>query len=62
MGYIKNKVYGEPLRTMAELKTKIHQSIQIIDQETLKKVFKNMKTRLNFVIREQGRQFEHLMN
>ena len=39
---------------MAELKTKVHQKIQTIDQETLKNVFENMKTRLNFVLRERG--------
>ena len=41
-------------RKMAELKTKIHQKIQTIDQETLKNVFKNRTTRMNFVLREQG--------
>ena len=47
---------------MAELKTEIPSAIQTIYQETLKKVLKNIKTRLNFVVRERGWQFEHLMN
>ena len=47
---------------MTELNTKIHQKIQTTDQETFKIVFKNMKTRLKFVVRDRGSQFEHLIN
>ena len=35
-GYIKGKVYREHSRTMTKIKTMIHQTIQIIDQGTLK--------------------------
>ena len=62
VGYIRDKGYRETTRTMAELKTKTHQRIQTTDQETLKNIFKNMKTRLNFVVREQDRQSDCLIH
>ena len=34
-----------------ELKTKIQEAIRVINEDTLKRVFKNMKIRLNFVRR-----------
>ena len=37
---------------MAEIKKKINQLIQTIDQEALEIFFKSMKTQLNFVVRE----------
>ena len=47
---------------MSELKMKIPRKIQTINQETLKNIFKNMRTQLDFVVGERGRQFEHLMS
>lgn len=61
-GYIKDIVYRNPPRTISELKTKIGQAIRSINEDMLHRVFENMKTRLNFVIRERGGAFEHLMN
>ena len=62
LGCIKDKLSGDLLRTMVELKTNIHRPILTIDQETSKNVFKNMKTWLNVFVRDQGRQFERFMN
>ena len=39
---------------MVQLKTKIQQTIQTIDQEIWKNVFENTKTRLNFVVQLHG--------
>ena len=60
--YIKDKVYRDPPQTIEELKAKIRVAIRSINQETLQKVFRSMKTRLGFVVRERGGHFEHLMN
>lgn len=49
MDFLKDSVYTEHTRMMAELKTQIHQTIKTEYQETLKNVFKNMKAQLNFV-------------
>ena len=52
--YIEESEFREPPRTIAGLKTKIYQIIQTVNQESLKNVFKNMKTQLNFVVRERA--------
>ena len=59
---LKDIVYWDPSQTIKELKTKIREGIRVINENTLKRVFKNIKTRLGFVIREKGRHFEHIMN
>ena len=46
---------------VGKLKTNINQTIQNVDQETLECVFKNMKTRLNFVVWQWGWKFERLV-
>lgn len=61
-GYIKDRVYRDTPRTLAELKAKIETITQSITEETLQNVLKNMKMRLDFVIREKGGRFEHLLN
>ena len=60
-GQVKDLVYRDPPRTMSQLKSKIRCAIATINEGTLQEVFRNMKTRLGFVIREQGGAFEHLM-
>lgn len=61
-GYLKDFVYRELPTSIEELKNKIRQAIQTIDEDTLKKVYKNMENRLCFVLREGGGHFEHLLN
>ena len=47
---------------MDELKTKNRYAIQAKNEDTLQRVYKSMKIRFNFAIRERGRSFEHLIN
>ena len=61
-GHINDVVYRDPPQTIHELKTKIRKAIRIIIEDTLKRVFENMKTSLKFVIREKGGLFKHVMN
>ena len=58
----KDIFYRDPPPTINELNTKIRETIQVINEDTLTRVFKIMKTRLNFVAREKGGNFEHIMN
>ena len=43
------------------MKTKVREAIRVIDEDTLQRVFENMKTHLNFVIPKEGRHFEYVM-
>ena len=61
-GYVNDIVYRYPLQIINELKKKIREAIRVINEDTLERVFENMLTRLNFVIREKGWYFEHFMN
>ena len=62
LGRIKDIVYRNTSQTINELKTKIREEIRVINEDALKRVFKNMNTRLNFVISEDGGHLELLMN
>ena len=44
-----------------ELKAKVREAIRVINEYTFKRVFKNMETRLNFVVGEEGGQSKHNM-
>ena len=55
-------IYRNISRTIDELKTKIGNSIQGIIEDKVQHVNKNMKIRVNFVARELGEPFEHLIN
>ncbi len=61
-GYIKGKVYKDPPQSMNELKNKRREASDSISQASLQKIYKNMKFRLSFVVREQGGHFEHLLS
>jgi len=61
-GHVKDKVYSERPNNIAELKDKIREAVTSIDEDTLRKVFENMKNRLAFVVRQKGAHFEHLLN
>ena len=62
LGYIKDLVYLQRPDSISELKTKIRDAVQSINGDILRAVYKNMETRLGFVVREQGGHFEHLIN
>ena len=59
---LKDNIYQDPRLTINELKKKIRQTIRLINEGTLKLVFKNMKTHLNFAVCEKYRHFEHIMD
>ena len=40
----------------------MQEAIEFLVPDTRKRVFKNMETRLHFVIRENGGHFEYVMN
>ncbi len=61
-GSIKDKVYKDPPQSINELKNKIREACSSISQPSLQKIYKNMKFRLSFVVREQGGHFEHRLN
>jgi hypothetical protein len=61
-GYIKDYVFSELPTSIVELKTKIRAAISSIDENTLEKVFKNFKFRLDFLLRQNGGHFENLLN
>ena len=62
LGYLKDQVFCELPSTIPELKTTIRQAISSITAETLEKVYKNIKFRNSFVIRQNGGHFENLLN
>ena len=57
--YNKDIVYHQRPETISEFKIKIRLAVQSINGNILRKVYKNMETRLNFVIREQRGCLEH---
>ena len=61
-GYIKDHIYGDPSGILAGLKAKIETASQGITQVTLQNFLKNMKMRLDFVIRGKGKHLEHLLS
>ena len=56
-GRVKDTVHHDPPQTINELTTKIREAIRVINEGTLKQVFKDMKTRLIFVTRQKRRRF-----
>ena len=52
--HFKNLVYRDPPRTIFEHKSKNRSVVATINEGTLQEVFRNMKTRLGFVVREKG--------
>ena len=54
--------YRDPPQTINYLETEIREAIRVINEDSLKRVFKNLETRLNFVGGEKGGNFEHIMN
>ena len=59
---IKRYSFRDSTRAIDELKTKIRYAIQAINENTLQRVYKNIKMRLNFVVRERIGAFEPLIS
>jgi hypothetical protein len=60
-GYLKQVVYSNRPQTIDDLKQNIEVAISNISQETLKKVARNMVTRVNTCYAENGGHFQHLL-
>jgi hypothetical protein len=60
-GYLKQVVYSNRPRTIEDLKQNTEVAISNISQETLKKVVRNMVTRVNTCYAENGGHFQHLL-
>ncbi|KDR23995.1 hypothetical protein L798_07934 [Zootermopsis nevadensis] len=60
-GYLKQKVYANNPRTVAELQTNIERCIATIPQAMLRRVSRNVIKRVNLCHREGGSHFKHLL-
>ena len=60
LGYVKDKVYSEPIESLDHLKTRITDAIQLIEPDTLTKVWRNAEMRINYMIRQGGGHIEQL--
>ena len=59
-GYVKDKVYSEEIESLQHLKARITEAIRSIDTSTLSNVWKNIETRINCVVRQQGKHIEQM--
>ncbi|XP_076545898.1 uncharacterized protein LOC143305599 [Osmia lignaria lignaria] len=60
-GTLKCQVYANNPRTLEELKENIQKSILEITEDTLKKVFENMRRRISICLAQNGGHFQHLL-
>jgi hypothetical protein len=60
-GYLKQVVYSNHPQTIEDLKQNTEVAVLNISQETLKKVVRNMVTRVNTCYAENGSHFQHLL-
>ena len=61
-GHIKSKIYSTPIDSIEDLKIRIRAEINSINQETLQKVWENMKLRLNYIKQQNGGHIENTLN
>lgn len=61
-GYVKDQVYKTPPTTREDMKERIIAAFRTITPEMLRNVNHSLTHRLNLCLRENGRQFEYLMN
>ena len=57
-GLLKDKVYKNTPRTTEQLKDTIRQDIQTVNDETLGKVFQNLKKRIQVCLDMKGDKFQ----
>ena len=60
-GYLKDRVYKGNPHSLHELKNEISHSIAEITPETLRKVSRNMRRRVELCLQENGGHFQHLL-
>ena len=60
-GYVKQKVYQQPIKDVDDLKQKIMNAIELISQETCNNVFSEFKKRLLLVQEQNGAHIEQLL-
>ena len=58
-GLLKGKVYKNTPRTIEQHKDAIHQEIQAVNVDTLRKVFQNLEKRIQVCLDVKGDQFRH---
>ena len=58
--FVKDEVFGTPVRYVTQLKPTITRAIIVIQRETLQKVWKNIENRLHAMIREDIEHVDHL--
>ena len=62
-GYLKSKVYRDPVpTTLEELRKNIRREIRRINEDTLTKVYDNVLVRIQRVLGRKGAWIEHLIN
>ena len=57
-GYVKDEVYYARIESLEHLKTRVRQAISSIDTATLSNVWKNINSRINYVVRQEGKHIE----
>ena len=58
-GLLKGKVYKNTPRTIEQFKDAIRQDIQVVNADTLGKVFQNLEKRIQVCLDVKGDQFRH---
>lgn len=61
-GHIKSKIYETAIDSIEELKRRIRAEIDRINQESLQKVWQNLKLRLNYIMRQNAGHIENILN
>ncbi len=59
-GYVKYKVYSDEIESIEHLKSRITSATRSIDAAKLSNLWKNLNTRINCVVRQEGRHIEQL--
>ena len=57
-GYVKNYVFSVEIQSLSHMKERIKQAIEAVSTETLEKVWKNINSRINHIIRVNGGHIE----
>ena len=58
-GYLKEKVYREPVRNPEDVLARIHAAVALIDENMLRRVRTSLINRANVCLQLDGDLFEH---
>lgn len=61
MGYLKQKVYSQPVQNLSKLKERITNHVSLIEQETLERAFLKLEKRLLLIQANDGTRIEQLI-